>query len=140
MEEQLTQQPETNQTQQNQEIPNRRERRRRLKQQGILRYLSKLSFFNPIRANFRAENIKTGKRIQEIRREIIEKAWEEFFEAKIASMKETWYDLGYNAKEIALLEEASIISFVKNKETYREDKKRAQALTREAAESLASRK
>jgi hypothetical protein len=140
MEEQLTQQPETNQTQQNQEIPNRRERRRRLKQQGVLRYLSKLSFFNPIRANFRAENIKTGKRIQEIRRERIEKAWEEFFEAKIASMKETWYDLGYNAKEIALLEEASIISFVKNKETYREDKKRAQALTREAAESLASRK
>jgi hypothetical protein len=140
MEEQLTQQLETNQTQQNQEIPNRRERRRRLKQQGILRYLSKLSFFNPIRANFRAENIKTGKRIQEIRRERIEKAWEEFFEAKIASMKETWYDLGYNAKEIALLEEASIISFVKNKETYREDKKRAQALTREAAESLASRK
>lgn len=140
MEEQLTQQPETNQTQQNQEIPNRRERRRRLKQQGILRYLSKLSFFNPIRANFRAENIKTGKRIQEIRRERIEKAWEEFFEAKIASMKETWYDLGYNAKEIALLEEASIISFLKNKETYREDKKRALALTREAAESLASRK
>lgn len=140
MEEQLTQQPETNQTQQNQEIPNRRERRRRLKQQGILRYLSKLSFFNPIRANFRAENIKTGKRIQEIRRERIEKEWEEFFEAKIASMKETWYDLGYNAKEIALLEEASIISFVKNKETYREDKKRAQALTREAAEGLASRK
>ena len=79
MEEQLTQQPETNQTQQNQEIPNRRERRRRLKQQGILRYLSKLSFFNPIRANFRAENIKTGKRIQEIRRERIEKAWEEFY-------------------------------------------------------------
>jgi hypothetical protein len=140
MEEQLTQRPEANQTQQNQEIPNRRERRLRLKQQGILRYLSKLSFFNPIRANFRAENIKTGKRIQEIRRERIEKAWEEFFEAKIASMKETWYDLGYNAKEIALLEEASIISFVKNKETYREDKKRAQALTREAAESLASRK
>lgn len=99
-----------------------------------------MSFFNPIRANFRAENIKTGKRIQEIRRERIEKEWEEFFEAKIASMKETWYDLGYNAKEIALLEEASIISFVKNKETYREDKKRAQALTREAAESLASRK
>lgn len=140
MEEQLTQRPEANQTQQNQEIPNRRERRLRLKQQGILRYLSKLSFFNPIRANFRAENIKTGKRIQEIRRERIEKAWEEFFEAKIANMKETWHDVGYNAKEIALLEEASIISFVKNKETYREDKKRAQALTREAAESLASRK
>lgn len=140
MEEQLTQQPETNQTQQNQEIPNRRERRRRLKQQGVLRYLSKLSFFNPIRANFRAENIKTGKRIQEIRRERIEKEWEEFFEAKIANMKETWCDLGYNAKEIALLEEASVISFVKTKETYREDKKRALALTREAAESLASRK
>lgn len=129
-----------NQVQQTQEIPNRRERRFRLKQQGILRYLSTLSFFDPVRANFRAENIKNGKRIQEIRWSKIEKEREAFFEAKLASMKETWYEIGYNSEEIALLEEASILSFVKNKETYREDKKKARALTKQATESLASRK
>ena len=98
-----------------------------------------MSFFNPTRANFRAENIRVGQRIQEIRRARIEKEWEELFEAKIANMKETWYDLGYNSEEIALLEEATIISFVKNKETYREDKKKARALTKQAADSFAAR-
>lgn len=138
MEEQVTQ-PESTQTQQNQEIPNRRERRFRLKQQGVLRYLSKLSFFDPTRANFRAENIKTGKRIQEIRRARIEKQWEEVFEAKLENMKETWYEIGYNTVEIKMLEEAAAILFVKNKETYREDVKQARSLMKQASDSLAAR-
>ena len=128
------------QDQQTQEIPNRRARRFRLKQQGVLRYLSKLSFFNPIRANFRAENMRTGQRIQEIRRAQNEKLWEEFYEEKLASMKETWYDLGYNTEEVKMLEEASAIRFTSTKESYRQDKKEALALTKKAAESRASRK
>lgn len=138
MEEQVTQ-TEANQAQQTQEIPNRRERRRRLKQQGVLRYLSKLSFFDPIRANFRAENIKTGKRIQEIRRAQIEKQWEEAFEAKLENLKETWYEVGYNATEIEMLEEAAAILYVKNKETYRKDVKQARSLMKQASASLAAR-
>lgn len=128
------------QDQQTQEIPNRRARRFRLKQQGVLRYLSKLSFFDPIRANFRAENMRTGQRIQEIRRAQNEKLWEEFYEEKLASMKETWYDLGYNTEEVKMLEEASAIRFTSTKESYRQDKKEALALTKKAAESRASRK
>jgi len=130
---------EQTQNQETQRIPNRRERRFRLKQQGVLRYLSKLSFFDPIRANFRAENIRTGVRIQEIRRTQIEAEHEAYFEAKLESMKETWYELGYNAEEIALLEEATAIRWTSTKENYRKDKKEALALTKKAAELRASR-
>ena len=141
MEEQVQQPKQTEtQIQQDQTIPNRRERRGRLKQQGILKYLSSLSFFNPIRANFRAENIKTGQKIQDIRRSKLEKEWEVSFMDKLESMKETWYEIGYNAEEIGWLEEASAIHFAMNKSTYREDKKEAKELMNRAKVSLASRK
>jgi hypothetical protein len=139
MEEQQILEQETQQTLQNQEIPNRRERRRRLKQQGVLRYLSKLSFFNPVGLNYRAENLKVGNRIQQIRRERLEKEWEEVFMAKLENMKETWYEIGYNAEEIGWLEEAAAIGFANIKETRREDKKEAQQLMKRAKESLAAR-
>jgi len=138
MEEQATQKVES-QTQQNQEIPNRRERRLRLKQQGILKYLSKKNFLDPIRANFRAENIKNGFKIQEIRRKKIEAEQEALFEAKLESMKETWYDIGYNSEEMGWLEEVAAIHFAKVKETYREDKKEAKELIKKAKASLAAR-
>ena len=87
MEEQTTQAQKT----ETQAIPNRRERRYRLKQQGVLKYLSKKNFLDPIRANFRAENMKTGEKIKSIRREAIDKQLEADFMIKLESMKETWY-------------------------------------------------
>ena len=105
-----------------------------------MRYLSKLSFFDPTRAAFRAENIKNGKNIQNIRRTRIEKQWEEQFMEKLENMKETWYDIGYNSEEMEWLEEASAIHFAKNKATYREDKNEAKELMKRAKDSLASRK
>jgi hypothetical protein len=135
-----TQQVEETQVQENQQIPNRRERRYRLKQQGVLKYLSKLSFLNPVAVNYRAENLKVGQRIQDILRERNEKQWEETFMDKLEKMKETWYEIGYNAEEITMLEEASAIHFAKNKATYREDKKEAKELIKKANLGLASRK
>lgn len=142
MSEQTQVQEETTQVQQNpnQPIPNRRERRLKLKQAGILKYLTTKNFLDPIRANFRAENMRSGKKIQEIRRTLLEKQWEESFMTKLESMKESWYDIGYNAEEIGYLEEAAAIFFAKNKETYREDKKEAKQLMKKAKDSLASRK
>tara|TARA_B110000285_G_scaffold67496_1_gene77519 strand:+ start:777 stop:1202 length:426 start_codon:yes stop_codon:yes gene_type:complete len=141
MEEQVqTTEPTTTQNQTQQEIPNRRTRRDQLRQQGILKYLSKKNFLDPIRANFRSENIKTGQKIQDIRRAKLEKQWEASFMAKLESMKETWYEIGYNSKEMEYLEEAAAIFFAKNKETYREDKKEAKQLMKKAKDSLASRK
>lgn len=128
-----------NQTPQSQEIPNRRARRYQLKQQGILKYLSKKSFLDPIRANFRAETMKNGLRIQEIRAKAIADAQEEQFETMLESMKETWYDIGYNSEEMSWLEEAAAINFAKVKETRKEDKKEARELMKKARTSLAAR-
>ena len=136
MEEQTTQVQKT----ETQAIPNRRERRYRLKQQGVLKYLSKKNFLDPIRANFRAENMKTGEKIQSIRKEAIDKQLEADFMVKLESMKETWYEIGYNSKEIELLEEAAAIHFAKDKSTWKDDKKEAKELRKKAKDSLASRK
>jgi hypothetical protein len=136
MEEQTTQAQKT----ETQSIPNRKERRYRLKQQGVLKYLSKKNFLDPIRANFRAENMKTGEKIQSIRKEAIDKQLEADFMIKLESMKETWYEIGYNSKEIELLEEAAAIHFAKDKSTWKDDKKEAKELRKKAKDSLASRK
>jgi|TARA_R110000744_G_scaffold164206_8_gene281290 hypothetical protein len=55
-------------------------------------------------------------------------------QSKLNSVIETWKDLGYNDSEIKLLEEAWVISTVKDKETYRSDKKEAKRLRKEANE------
>jgi len=60
-------------------------------------------------------------------------------QTKLNSTKETWAAIGYNETEIAMLGEAWIQTAVKNKETYREDKKLARKLMKEARESLNSR-
>lgn len=60
-------------------------------------------------------------------------------QTKVNSLKETWASIGYNESEIAMLEEAWIQTAVKNRETYREDKKLARKLMKEARESLNSR-
>ena len=59
---------------------------------------------------------------------------------KLESMKETWYEIGYNSKEIELLEEAAAIHFAKDKSTWKDDKKEAKELRKKAKDSLASRK
>lgn len=54
-------------------------------------------------------------------------------------VKNTWREIGYNEEEIALLEEAWASLAIKDKETYREDKKKAKALRKEAEEKRRSR-
>ena len=50
-----------------------------------------------------------------------------------------WASQGWDAKEIELLEEAWALTTVKDKETYREDKKKAKSLRKEANTLRASR-
>ena len=54
-------------------------------------------------------------------------------------LKETWSDMGYNAAEIKLLEESWVMTTIKDKETYRADKKEAKRLTKEANELMKTR-
>jgi hypothetical protein len=60
-------------------------------------------------------------------------------EAILMSCKSTWFSVGYNKEEVALLEEAWALLTVKDKETYRADKKKARQLQKQAADSLAAR-
>lgn len=55
------------------------------------------------------------------------------------SVKETWTESGYDKKEIKLLEEAWLMLTIKNKETYREDRKEARRLMKEANNLKAER-
>lgn len=119
--------------------PNRRQRRYMMKQNGMLRYLSKLDFFHPTKAAIRAQNIENGRKIQEARLDAIEKTQAERLESTLKNMKETWAGIGYNESEIVQLEEAWAMTAVKDKETYQQDKKESRRLMKEAKASLLAR-
>lgn len=53
-------------------------------------------------------------------------------------LRNTWSDLGYNEDEISKLEEAWLLTTVKS-DSYREDKKQARTLRKEAQQSRAAR-
>lgn len=55
-------------------------------------------------------------------------------QTKLDSVKESWKAAGHNKAEIKLLEEAWLLTTVKDKETYRADKKEARRLMREVNE------
>ena len=122
-----------------QPIPNRRQRRAMLKQQGVLKYLNRLPYFHETRNNFRANNIATGKQIHQNFVDKMEKANEERLEGILKNKKIEWNAQGWNSKEIELLEEAWALGAIKDKETYREDKKKAKSLRKEAEALRASR-
>lgn len=110
-----------------------------MKQNGMLKYLSKLSFFHPTKAAIRQQNMENGRKIQEARLDAVEKANHERLEAALNNMKETWANQGYNETEIAQLEEAWAMTAVKDKETYQQDKKESRRLMKEARASLLAR-
>ena len=60
-------------------------------------------------------------------------------EATLDAAKLTWNEQGYNAAEIEMLEEAWALGAIKNKETYREDKKLRKELLAKVKESRANR-
>jgi hypothetical protein len=117
----------------------RRQRRYMLKERGILKQVSKLSFFNPVRSNLRTQNMENGRKMHSQHMDIVEQRNGELLEAKLESMKNTWRGIGYNDAEINLLEEAWSLTAVKDNETYRADKKRARQLMNEARTLRAAR-
>lgn len=130
---------ENTQNQNNVVLLTRRQRRYMLKERGILKQVSKLSFFNPVRSNVREQNMENGRKMHSQHMDIIEQRNGELLEAKLESMKNTWREIGYNDAEINLLEEAWSLTTIKDRETYRADKKRARQLMNEARTLRAAR-
>ena len=118
----------------------RRQRRYMLRQQRVLRYLSKLPVLGDVRTSFRLQNLENGRRIHQRNLDAIEQRQHAELEAILESLKATWESIGYNAAEIEKLEEAWSLSVIKNKDTRKEDKKTRKALLREVRESFEARK
>lgn len=116
----------------------RRQRRFYLKQQGALKYMKSLSFND--KAELRRQNIENGRKLHQQHLDIIEKRNHEMLEAKLESLKESWTAIGYNTEEQDKLSEAWILGVVKDKETYRADRKKAKALYKEVNASFQARK
>ena len=130
-----TQQPQTSPTNMN-----RRQRRHMLKQQGVLKYLSNMSFLGEVRSGFRKSNIENGRKLHQRNVDANEKITGAVLEEKLNSIKATWKEVGYNASEINKLEEAWALSAIKDKSTRKEDKLTIKKLQKEARESFHSRK
>ena len=109
-----------------------------LRQQGALRYVQSLPLKDKIQ--IMRSNIENGRKLHQQHLDRIEQQQAIALEAKLESVKETWTKIGYNAAEIALLEEAWSLNVIKDKETYRADRKKARQLQKEAQALMQARK
>jgi hypothetical protein len=121
-----------------QTIPNRRQRRAAMKNQGILKMKSKLSFKEWL--EICKQTREKGKEIHEANVEAAEKSiyakLEQFENVKIAN----WKEEGYTDKEIEKLREAYSLIMVKDKSTWHADKKLARKTIKELTSTLYKRK
>jgi hypothetical protein len=121
-----------------------------MKQQGVLRYLSKLPYLGEVRTKLRQQNMENGRKIHQqhvdasearnaARLEQILEGYTNADGERVPGLKDQWSAQGYNDKEIAMLEEAWALSVIKDKETYQSDKKKRRALQKEAKASRDAR-
>lgn len=117
----------------------RRSRRSQLRAMG---YLKIKNMYSPLTGPGKAWYDRTrtdGNNAHEANVNRTQDSIESQLQEKLNSLKETWKGIGYNDAEIKMLEEAWLNVTVKNKATYREDKKAAHKLYKEARKSLNDR-
>ncbi len=119
------------------QAPNRRQRRLAMKYQGLLKAKSKLPFHKWMEVT--KENLQRGKELHAVNTDIIEKGIAERLESIEERQIIAWREVGYNEDEIKMLREANAILSVKDKETWKADKKEARQIMKEARESLNKR-
>jgi hypothetical protein len=116
----------------NETTPNRRQRRAIYKQAGYLKVKNMFGFGSPQARAWYDKCAKDGEMIHEQNTKAAMDQMENQLQIILDRQKETWTELGYNAEEILLLEESWSLMAVKNKETYREDKKKSRELSAKA--------
>lgn len=116
----------------NETTPNRRQRRAIYKQAGYLKVKNMFGFGSPQARAWYDKCAKDGEMIHEQNTKAAMDQMENQLQIILDRQKETWTELGYNAEEILLLEESWSLMTVKNKETYREDKKKSRELSAKA--------
>ena len=58
-----------------------------MKQQGVLKYLSKLNFLGEVRSNFRAQNIENGRKLHQQNLDAMDRVNHAALEDKLKSMR-----------------------------------------------------
>jgi hypothetical protein len=105
----------------------------------MLKILKQLGYNHPAYKEYKQQTMEAGRKIHNANVDRVEQANGVRLEAVLQSCKSTWFSMGYNKEEVAILEEAWVITSVKDKETYRADKKKARELQRKAAALMAAR-
>ena len=118
---------------------NRRERRQAYKSMGILKKIAGLAPLSTERGEFRRKNREQGEAKHRAMLDEIDKERYERLEHAAANYEKVLKKEGYTQEEIDMLLEAHALDSIKNKETYREDKKRSKELKRKVKESRAAR-
>ena len=111
---------------------NRRERRRQLKAAGMLRVKNMYGPFTEVGKLWYAKTSSEGAKLEEQNKIRLERQRDEFFAMKDAAIRVSLEEAGYSSKQIELMQEAWALTEIKDKETYRADKKKAKDLLRQA--------
>lgn len=117
----------------------RRQRRYQFRAAGYLAIKNMFGRFSGQGEAWYAKMQEDGKQAHEAHVNKMQDIRENEMQTKLNEAKEFWKDAGYNDEEVKMLEEAWLLDAVKVKETYREDRKEAKKLRKEAKESLNSR-
>lgn len=117
----------------------RKQRRQDYRQAGFLKIKNMYSRFSPQAIQWYNKMAEDGAAASEAYQNMVQDSIGNQLELKLKSLKETWASMGYDDKEIKLLEEAWSITIIKDKETYRQDKKQSRKLQKEASASRKSR-
>ena len=117
----------------------RKQKRMNYRDAGLLKTKNTYSRFSTQGIAWYSKMAEEGKYASEAYQKFVSDSIGEQLETMLNSLKETWSEIGYNPSEIKLLEEAWSITSTKDSSTYRDDKKLANSLRKEAKTSLLSR-
>jgi hypothetical protein len=112
----------------------RRQRRMELRRANFLKIKNMYSRFSEPAQAWYSKMQEDGKAAHEAHEKRVMDSIEEQLETKLKGLRSTWAELGYDSKEVEMLEEAWTLTAVKDKDRvqFRADKKRARELRREA--------
>ena len=119
--------------------PSRKQSRSQFGSMGYLKVKNMFGRFSEEGQAWYNKMAENGKTVHEANTNRTLDNIENQLQTKLTSIKEVWIEMGHNAEEIKLLEEAWLLMNIKNKETFKQDKKEAKRLIKEAKESLNSR-
>jgi len=111
-------------------VPNGRQRRAAMKSNGFFKMKKNLT--RKDRNKLREDNIKRGNEIFEKNLEVFEKSKAKQLEKIEERQIKNWKKQGYNDSEIEMLREANAIITVKDKDSWKTDKKHARQLMKDA--------